>query len=675
MSLPSVDQCQTQDGAKPVVSPPTSRDNKHKWLSLASSALLLSGVSLTLVGCQSAPMAKKATPASGALIDFNTVDATQRAAQSQAFIKRMQADGGQYAQIFDQDGHPSAEQQAKNQLLTAIRQHLATEHLAVSKASYHVKPYTDASSIDTGASGLLRTAIETYLYQQSQIDDGSADYDLDGYDLDSDEDASEYDLSEEQRRAVAEMVKQSSTELIDNMEADEDLAFGEDGFNGYGYDKDGYHRDDYNHDDDDNYDDEDNDYDNNYNSDNESANDSRFSFLSKVQPKELLSSYEAMQVAKAAGEYTSSLSGDNTGIIGMLLGGIHKTPEQTEALNAYQYQYLTINSVSHYQPTQKQLQSVYSYDYIAPTIQASVQIPLGLDFKNSRLTIDPSAFMPLMALADPEDTALPDTMATHTVDFGLPESVTSQISSAVLYDAFMAALQDSISELAPDYFSSVTIADDSFAQQVGADKAIKVYFGSQQSGEMVGKMIKYMSQSLQRHVDSNPDQYPDGAALKLAIDKIQQYNKGYQSADVGALLQLVEAVSPFSFHYTNYYYLDRSNQLLAKQQRVNLGSDLLGSTTSVVNQTRYDAASVQQSRLTPLLQQTFASDAPPAIDGNERIMQMRQKKAQLDEARYARYGYEDTSRTDTDEYSSDDYDNDSYDNEAYEMDDSTGMTP
>ena len=152
----------------------------------------------------------------------------------------------------------------------------------------------------------------------------------------------------------------------------------------------------------------------------------------------------------------------------------------------------------------------------------------------------------------------------------------------------------------------------------------------------------------------------------MAIDKLQQYNQGYQSADAGALLQLIEAVSPFSFNHTNYYYLDRSNQLLAKQQRVNLGSDLLGSTTSVVNQTRYDGASVQQSRLTPLLQQTFAADAPPAIDGNERIKQMRQKKAQLDEARYARYDYEDASYGDDNEYSGGDYDNDSYDNDGYE---------
>ena len=192
-------------------------------------------------------------------------------------------------------------------------------------------------------------------------------------------------------------------------------------------------------------------------------------------------------------------------------------------------------------------------------------------------------------------------------------------------------------------------------------------------------MVKYMSQSLQRHIDANPNKYPDRAPLKMAIDKLQQYNKGYQSADIGALLQLVEAVSPFSFNYTNYYYLDRSNQLLAKQQRVNLDSDLLGSKTSVVNQTRYDAASVQKSRLTPLLQQTFAADAPPAIDGNERIKQMRQKKAQLDEARYVRYDYEDTSYADDDEYSSGGYDNDGYNSDdSYETDDSDdgdGMMP
>jgi len=45
------------------------------------------------------------------------------------------------------------------------------------------------------------------------------------------------------------------------------------------------------------------------------------------------------------------------------------------------------NSVSQYKPKQKQIQSVYSYDYIAPTSSSSVQISLALDFDKSRVTL------------------------------------------------------------------------------------------------------------------------------------------------------------------------------------------------------------------------------------------------------------------------------------------------
>jgi hypothetical protein len=267
--------------------------------------------------------------------------------------------------------------------------------------------------------------------------------------------------------------------------------------------------------------------------------------------------------------------------------------------------------------------------------------------------------MPLVALANPENAPLPNQMASHTVDFGLPEGITSQIPPAVVYDAVIAALQDSMAELGPEYFSAVDIRNDQFAKQVGADRAVKVYFGSKQSGEMIGKMLKYMSQSLQDYIDANPDEYLDEALLKTAIAKIQQYNQGYQSADVGALLQLIEAIGPISFNHTNYYYLDRSDRLLAKQQRVNVGGDLFGAQTSVLNQTRYDKASFNQHVLTPLLAQSFGPKATPAIDGNAWLAQQRQQTDRLEKARDARYDYEEAAEASADYDSSDE---DSYGN-------------
>ena len=368
--------------------------------------------------------------------------------------------------------------------------------------------------------------------------------------------------------------------------------------------------------------------------------------------------YEAMQMDKQRAK-TEPTSRDeitsSTGVIGSILTMFHRTPEQIAATNAYQYQHLTFNSVSQYNPKQRQLQSVYSYDYATPTVSSSIQIPVAFDFNNSSVTLDPSAIMPIVALVNPENTPLPSQMASHTVSFGLPDSITAQLPPAVLYDAVLNAIQSSMAELAPEHFSAVDISGDAFAKEVGATRVVKVYFGSQQSGEMIGKTLKYVTKSLQEYVDANPEKYPNGAMLKAALAKAQLYNKGYQSADVGSLLQLIEAIGPISFNQINYYYLDNSDRLLAKQQRVNIGGDLLGSTTTMLNQVRYDKASFDHHALTPLLAESFGSNAVAPIDGNAWIAAQRQKKDRLQTARYARYDYED-GRLETD-YSSDEYDN------------------
>ena len=342
-----------------------------------------------------------------------------------------------------------------------------------------------------------------------------------------------------------------------------------------------------------------------------------------------------------------------------MLSMFHRTPEQIAASNAYQYQNLTFNSVSQYKPKQRQLQSVYSYDYASPTISSSIQIPLAFDFTHSKVTVDPSAILPIVALVNPENTPLPNQMTSHTVSFGLPKSITAQLPPAVLYDAAIAAIQSSMAELAPEYFSAVDIRHDAFAKEVGASRAVKVYFGSKQGGEMIGKTLKYMAKSLQDYVDANPQQYPDDAMLKNALAKVQLYNKGYQSADVGALLQLIEAIGPISFNQINYYYLDSSDRLLAKQQRMNIGSDLLGSTTSVLNQIRYDKRSFNNHALTPLLAESFGANAKATIDGNAWIAEQRQQKDRLQAARDARYDYSGSSGDyDNDDYGSDYVDDD-----------------
>lgn len=639
--------------------------NKHshqprKLLSITGCALLLSGASFGLAGCQSSP-AVSSSAASKSTIDFNTADSIQSQAQGRAFNTDLTAKSKRYQQLFDQETYPNTDNQAKSHLLSAIRQHLATEHVAVAQANYQAAPFIDPGSIDAGSSSLLRTIIEAYAYEPEDLDSDDSQENYNDYadieyadeaviveesaSVESAYDESSYDDSSNDYNDVAEVVAYDDSNedeavaavlaaaaALDEAGENEEATYSdyeEDSDNGYG-------------------------------------RKGILSGVSSLKSKNLLKNYEAIQMAKQQSEAVedSQSSMPSTGIIGQMLSMFHRTPEQIAASNAYQYQNLTFNSVSQYKPKQRQLQSVYSYDYVTPTISSSIQIPLAFDFNHSTVTVDPSAIMPIVALVNPENTPLPNQMASHTVSFGLPESITSQLPPAVLYDAAIAAIQSSMAELAPEHFSAVDIRSDAFAKEVGASRAVKVYFGSKQSGEMIGKTLKYMTKSLQDYVDANPQKYPDGAMLKTALEKVQLYNKGYQSADVGALLQLIEAIGPISFNQINYYYLDNSDHLLAKQQRVNIGGDLLGSTTSVLNQTRYDKSSFNNHALTPLLAESFGANAKAAIDGNAWMAEQRQQKDRLQAARDARYDYSDSNGGyDDDDYGSDYAEYDSVDSQ------------
>ncbi|WP_201581282.1 hypothetical protein [Psychrobacter glacincola] len=633
-----------------------NNDHVYQVGKLTSIALLVGTTSLALLGCQSSP-AVSSPATSKSMIDFSTADSAQSQAQGRAFNASLTAKSERYQQLFDQEKYPNTDNQAKLHLLAAIRQHLATEHVAVSQANYQAVPFIDPDSIDAGSSSLLRTIIEAYAYEPEDLDNDyldsdslySDDNESGSNDNDGSYDYSDSDLAEaSEETAVDEVSEYGDYDVIDADETvDDEYNYDEDGYDPDGYNEYGYNREGY---DSDGYDEYGN------------AEGGILSGVSKLKPNTLLKNYETIQMAKQQSEDVEqgSQSTPSTGVIGQMLSMFHRTPEQIAASNAYQYQNLTFNSVSQYKPKQRQLQSVYSYDYVTPTISSSIQIPLAFDFNHSTVTVDPSAIMPIVALVNPENTPLPNQMTSHTVSFGLPESITAQLPPAVLYDAAIAAIQSSMAELAPEHFSAVDIRSDAFAKEVGASRAVKVYFGSKQSGEMIGKTLKYMTKSLQDYVDANPQKYPDGAMLKTALAKVQLYNKGYQSADVGSLLQLIEAIGPISFNQINYYYLDSADRLLAKQQRVNIGGDLLGSTTSVLNEVRYDKSSFNNHVLTPLLAESFGPNAKAAIDGNAWMAEQRQQKERLQTARDARYDYSGSS----DDYNDDDYSSDYADGDS-----------
>lgn len=361
---------------------------------------------------------------------------------------------------------------------------------------------------------------------------------------------------------------------------------------------------------------------------------------------------ETNPMAELSGMSSYGLSGR----IGSVLDFFHLTPEQVQAGNLYTYQGLQINAVSESIPSQKRYRSVFSYDFDVPTMTASVQVPYDLDFEQQALTIDPSAIMPLVALISPENTPLPDEMEATTVRFELPEEIANSMPTDLLYDSFISGVTKGMSELNPEYFTAVDISDDDFADQIGASKAIKAYFGTKQSGELLGYVIKNMTADIKAYIDDNPDIYPDESYIKQKIDNWALYSQGYQSRDIGSLLQLVEVIAPISFDQVNYYYLDGSGRLIAKQTKMDLGSDLLGSEYSAVSQTFYDNSSFNNHSLNELFTESFGSNAKPSIDGNAWLQEIKDKQARLAEARYVRYDYEDETSAYDDYNDYDDYD-------------------
>lgn len=331
-------------------------------------------------------------------------------------------------------------------------------------------------------------------------------------------------------------------------------------------------------------------------------------------------------------------------VVDKLFNWFKRTPAQIEAANLYNYQYLSVNSVSEYNASSRQLKSVYSYDFASPTILSSMQLPIALDFTAGQVTLDPSAAMPLVAILMPEDTPLPEEMTSHTVKFELPKDVAAELPAEVVFDIFIDSVQKSLSELDSQYFTPIDVSEDVYARQIGAKRAIKLNFGSKETGEMVGGLVKHMAQGLNDYVEAHPDQFPDDSAIRAQIDKWQKLNVSYQTDDAGSILQLIEAVGPISFNKVNYYYLDSQDRLIGKQVRTKVGGDFMGSESTFLTQTRYDMTSFRKHPLARLFNETFGSTAAPAIDGNAWINKVKDRRTKLEQARYARYDYEREAR-------------------------------
>ncbi|WP_434354001.1 hypothetical protein VH441_02945 [Psychrobacter sp. HD31] len=492
---------------------------------------------------------------------------------------------------------PSTSDIAHKRVLRAVDQFLTTPHSSVSQYKTFVRPFVEKGSLDEGSQSVTQTIMEVLAYQEDNKVNGYADDEYNEYEYDAidaiyeEQLKNNKSLSDDEAWEIAEAVYNARQQKLydDNLEPD-----------------------------------------------------LKQTLLNKLT--ELNESYQQMKAEQeeAEEESTSTSIFDMmrpSSVSSMILGTMYSSPEQVEALQTYTMQYLSTNSVGQYEPAQREYKSVLSYDFSSPTRELSIQVPYKVDFNKASITLDPSAALPIMAMVSPENTPLPEEKTTHTIEFSLPEEIKAEIPTDVLFDAFLKGVNLAFSEMNTEDFTPLDITDDTFAKSINAKRAVKVNWGSKQTGTFVGKVMKSMGNTVEQYINDNPQKYDDDSKLIEILNKWLLVKNDFQSKDVGGLIQAIEAIAPISFDQTQYYYLNASDQLIAMQAKSSIGSEFYGMTMDNLTETRYNQKLAAQSPLYPLLTENFSANAPAAIDGNEWINQMQLEEHYNDEAKYARWGY------------------------------------
>lgn len=331
---------------------------------------------------------------------------------------------------------------------------------------------------------------------------------------------------------------------------------------------------------------------------------------------------------------------------------ISKTPEQLENANMLYSQYVEVNGIGQYSYKNKKISWLSSYDLNSPTQKFSIKLPVQMDFKQNKVRADMSAVIPLFAMIYPNDTPLPEETQGRTIDFNLPPKMVELIGSEQLFEMFLQAYLSALQELDEHYFIPVDIRQDVFAKQLHASQAVQLNLNSQVSGELMGYVAKYMSQSLYQYLEKNPDklaafmnqdddEYRNKEFQKKADKFLKKWkNKAslFKAQDIGQASQLLEAILPISINHQQRYYLSRQGHLLAKQDKMQAGYLISNIQINMMTRTRYNQASFDGSRLAPVLLQTFQKD--DNIDALKLIEKIKQDKEYQQQAEEAREYYE-----------------------------------
>lgn len=349
-----------------------------------------------------------------------------------------------------------------------------------------------------------------------------------------------------------------------------------------------------------------------------------------------------------------------------LLSGIFKinqTPEQVTAQNLYQYQHLSVQGLSHHEPSAKRSQHLWSIDYDSPTATYSMQLPVRADHAKGELTADVSAVLPLVALISPKHAPLPKDVPDGLMSFALPDELQKQIPTDVIYTAISDGIIAGMDGLNGEKFTPMDISQDAFAKEVGASRAIKVELGAKEMGKAYAIIAKHVGRDLHAYVDKHPEHYADKVSdhtdadgnpistpntIKSIIDNFTLLNSSYRTDDVGGLLGMVEGLLPFALNTTSYVYLDRQGNIIATQTLSSLDEHISGMTTQSLNQVRYDKMLFDKHALARQFKDAFAKMT--TVDGVALIKQAKKENEQQYEALMARYGYDDHESDSSDDH-------------------------
>lgn len=341
-----------------------------------------------------------------------------------------------------------------------------------------------------------------------------------------------------------------------------------------------------------------------------------------------------------------------------LLQGLKKSDEELLAANAYQYDNTQLTVVTRHSPSNQRYDSVLALDFTTPTASQHMQLPLSVDFSKGTLTTDASAGLPVLALLDSDYTPLPSDFPgdVGVVRFRLPSELQNIIPPSVLYSAVQRGYLQAMQELHPSHFHALAINDDKLAKQLGADTAISLQLGAQQSGVVLATIGKVVEQDLTTYIETHPAIFADAndellsvsaelaakeqqarkEAVKQFVHRWALLNKGYVTNDVGSLLQVIEAVLPIKLHYTGTYYL-RNGALV--------GSTIYGDIQNMLTQGAVKSLTTTSYARDdfiahPLSQALLPADIP-ALNGNAWLKERRTVNELQRDARYARYDYPD----------------------------------